>query len=129
MSGKTSGADLLNRLEGSDQAKDWGRAILDTLSGTTTVIDAVRSLGCKEAYFYRVRGRALQAMLADLEPKTPGRKPAPPDPPTERVAELEAELLHAKAALEAASTRVTLALGVPSSTRRPKGRGRAHPPS
>lgn len=128
MSGKTSGADLLNRLEGSDQAKDWGRAILDTLSGATTVIDAVRSLGCKEAYFYRVRSRALQAMLADLEPKTPGRRPAPPDPPTERVAELEAELLQAKGMLEAASARVTLALG-PGSLRRPKGRRRAPPPS
>jgi transposase-like protein len=127
MAGKTTGSALVDGLEGSDQAKDWCRAILDTLSGATTVVDAARSIGCNQAHFYKVRGRALQAMLSDLEPKRPGRKPAPPAPPTERLAELEAELLHAKGALEAASARVTLALGVPGSTRRPKGLGRAHP--
>ncbi|MCO5164770.1 MAG: hypothetical protein M9894_15785 [Planctomycetes bacterium] len=129
MAGKTSGSELVNGLDGSDQAKDWCKAILDTLSGATTVVDAARSLGCNQAYFYRVRGRALQAMLSDLEPKRTGRKPAEHDPQATRIAELEAELLHAKGALEAASARVTVALGAPSSTRRPKGRRRAHPTS
>lgn len=125
MAGKTTGSALVNGLDGSDLAKDWCRAILDTVSGATTVVDASRSLGCNQAYFYRIRGRALQAMLADLEPKRTGRKPAEHDPQQERIAALEAELLQAKGALEAASARVTLALGMPSSVRRPKGRRRA----
>ncbi len=126
MAGKTSGSKLVDGLEGTDPAKDLCRAILDTLSGKTTVVDAARSIGCNQSYFYKIRERALQAMLADLEPKQPGRPPTPPPQPTERLAQLEAELLQAKGALEAASARVTLALGAPSS-RRPKSSRRAPP--
>lgn len=129
MAGKTSGAGLVDRLDGSEQAKAWLRAIVQTLAGELTVGDAARSLHCNEAYFYRVRGRGLQTMLADLEPKRPGKRPTEPDPQAERIEQLEEELRRAKGALEAASARVTLALGVPQSTRRPKGRGRALPPS
>jgi hypothetical protein len=129
MTGKTSGADLVNGLEGSDQAKTWFRAIVETLSGETTVVDAAAALHCNQAYFYRVRGRSLQTMLADLEHKRSGRKPREPDPQAERIRQLEDELRHTKGALEAASARVTVALGVPRSTHRPKGRSRAHPSS
>lgn len=132
MAGKTTGTKLVNALEGSDEAKDWCRAILDTLSGETTVVQAARSIGCNQSYFYKVRARALQVMLSDLEPRSVGRPPAPEPPPDpesqQRVVELEAELLRAKGALEAASARVTLALGVPASLRRPK-RARRAPPS
>lgn len=126
MAGVTTGSKLVDGLEGSEPAKDLCRAILDTLAGNTTVVDAARSLGCNQSYFYKIRERALQAMLADLEPKQRGRPPAPPPQPTQRLAQLEAELLQAKGALEAASARVTLALGVPSS-RRPKSPRRAPP--
>lgn len=129
MAGKTSGADLVNGLDGSEHAKRWCRSILETLSGETTVVDAAKGLDCNEAYFYRIRGRALQAMVQDLEPRRTGPKPAEPDPKAERISELEDELRHAKAILEAASARVSLTLALPKSTRRPKGRGRANPPS
>ena len=126
MAGRTTGSALVDGLEGSDEARAWCKAILDTLSGTTTVVEAARSLGCNEAYFYRRRGGALQTMLTDLEPKRTGRRPKPaPDPRDQRIAELEEELLQAQAALEAASARVALVIGAPRSTRRPKGRRRA----
>lgn len=128
MAGKTSGADLVDGLDGSDHAKRWARAVLKTVSGNDTVVDAAKRMDCNEAYFYKNRGRALQAMLEALEPRTPGRKPTAPDPRAERIQQLEGELLRAKGALEAASARVTIALGGVS-TRRPKGRRRAPPSS
>lgn len=129
MAGKTSGAGLIDSLEGSEHALSWGRAIVEVFTGTTTVVAASESLGCNEAYFYRRREEALQAMVTSLEPKRPGRKPAQVDPEAQRVKHLEEELLRAKAFLEAASARVTLALGVPETRRRPKGRRRAPPPT
>ena len=131
MAGKTSGTDLIDGLEGSEHAKTWAKAVVQTMTGQETVVDAATRMGCNESYFYKHRGEALQALIKALEPKKTGRKPAEPDPQAERMELLEEELLRAKATLEAASARVTIALGVPHKKlrRRPKGQGRADPPS
>lgn len=127
MAGKTSGIRLVDGLDGSELAKSRLKAVLLTLTGEQTVIEAARSLGWKEAYFYRVRDGALQAALSALEPKKRGRKPRAPDPQAERIRELEEELRRVGASFEVAQAQIALALGRPRSATRPKGRRRARP--
>lgn len=62
------------------------RAVLEVMSGTTTVAEAARSLGMSRNHFQTLMHRSLEAMIQGLTPAPPGRPPKP-----EREVELEAE--------------------------------------
>lgn len=62
------------------------RAVLEVLSGTTTVAEAARQLGMSRNHFQTLMHRSLEAMISGLTPGKAGR-PAKPA----REAELEAE--------------------------------------
>jgi hypothetical protein len=103
------GAKLVDRLEGSSLAKDRLRAIISSLTGESSAIDAARSIDCNEARFHALRTRTLQEMLTGLEPRRPGRKPKQIDPKDEEIARLRNELDRAQHAVRALGVRLELA--------------------
>src|SRR5262249_17847730 len=73
---RPTGAKLVARLEGASAAKTRLELILDTLAGRRPVADAAGQLGLTERRFHVLRLHALQAALADLEPRPAGRPAA-----------------------------------------------------
>lgn len=96
---KPMGPALVEHLDGSERAKRRLEVILETIAGRLTIPEACDRLGIGPAMFHRLRIRALEASLAQLEPRAVGR-PARRGNPQEvqeaqwqrREAELEAEL-------------------------------------
>ena len=108
-----SGPEFVDKLDGSLEAKQRLKVLLETLTGTRRVSEACEDLGIKDARFDQIRIEALQAALQAIELKPAGRKPHQPSPHEtemqilrERVAQLEAEL-------QAALIRAELALTLP----------------
>lgn len=60
-------------LTGSAESKKHAAVILEVLSGTTTTLDASRSLEITLARYYQLESRALQGILTALEPKKRGK--------------------------------------------------------
>jgi hypothetical protein len=121
---KPTGAELVERLEGSERAKSRLKLILQTISGQRTIADACEELGIQEAMFYRVRAEALQTALSRLEPRPLGRphhqQPAH-DPERE---ELEEENLRLRSELKAAEVRRELAENLPRLAKSAEGPGK-----
>jgi transposase-like protein len=99
----------IERLEGSWNSKRRLKAIVATLSGEQTIVEACRDLGIGPSRFHAMRCEALQAALERIEPHAPGRKPSRTEPDasqlaalSERVAALETELILARARAEVA---------------------------
>lgn len=104
------GSKLVDRLEGSPLAKARLRAILDSLTGESSAIDAARSIEINEPRFHALRTRTLQEALTGLEPRKPGRKPKQVDPKDEEIARLKGELERAQHALRSLDVRLELAV-------------------
>lgn len=123
------GTKLLDALEGSALAKRRARAILATLSGEWTTLEAMKFLDCNEARFHALRKRTLREMIQGLEPRAPGRKPKVIDPRDEEIARLRRELEKTQHALRAVDVRLELAaanLGV-GAPRAPRSKKRRTP--
>jgi hypothetical protein len=99
---KPTGAQLVERLEGSPHAKDRLKVILETLAGQRTIPEACDLLSIQETMFHKLRWQVLQTALGRLEPRPLGRPSHVPSPETQRIAELEEELQQQKAKLKAA---------------------------
>jgi hypothetical protein len=67
------GPEVVERLQGSEQAKKRLRVILETLMGQRRVQEACRELGIGEVRFNQLRLEALEAARAALENKPKGR--------------------------------------------------------
>lgn len=107
-----SGPEFVERLEGSEQAKQRLQVLLETLAGSCRVGDACERLGISEQRFDQIRIEALQAAVRGLEPGVAGRPPrvvhaAEAEELMERVARLEAER-------DAALIRAELAVTLPA---------------
>ena len=114
MSGrKPMGPQLVHHLDGSERAKECLEVILETVAGTTTIREACDRLGIGEAMFHRLRTRALQAGLSDLEPRPIGRPSRSLSPEDQRIAALEEELREKDTELEATEVRLEIARTMP----------------
>ena len=109
----TSGPALAEKVEGSDQAKERLKIILQTIAGELSVADACKQLGLGEARFHELRQKWMQDACAALEPKPLGR-------PRETTVEEEVELLRLhrenkklKMHLRAAQIREEIAIAMP----------------
>jgi transposase len=96
---KPLGPSLVDRLDGSQRAKERLQVILETIAGQLTIAQACERLGIGEAMFHRLRTEVLEAGLECLEPKTVGRprrvttgEQRQLNVMAERIAELETEL-------------------------------------
>lgn len=110
----SEGPKLVERLEGSEEAKQRLEVILRAIGGELTVAEACAELGIGKTAFFELRKRVLQASLKDLEPKPKGRPPGE-EPSTD---EVEAERLRQENArlrtdLEIAHVREEIALAMP----------------
>jgi hypothetical protein len=112
------GAEVTDRLDGSEQARLRVKTVLQTLSGELRVQEACARLGISEQRFDELRLEAVQAAIDALETKPAGRPAAPTVDESvtrlqQRVAELEGQLL-------AALVRAELAASLPQRGRRTK---------
>jgi hypothetical protein len=90
-----AGPEYVEQLQGSAQAKERLRLILETMTGKRRVQEACQLLAIGEQRFDQLRTELLQAALASLESKPTGRPSRPP-------ADAEAEALRQQvAALQA----------------------------
>lgn len=104
----TSGSALVDKLEGSGQARERLKAILDTLGGSRKIVEVCGELGICEAMFYKLRDRFLQEAVELLEPRACGRKPLEPE--AEEMTQLKDEVAQLKKELLGAQVREELAL-------------------
>ena len=107
------GAEIVDRLEGSPQAKQRLRVVLRTLAGEITIPQACAELGIGESRFHEMRNEILQHTLGDLEPKPVGRPPQALSPQETLVAQLQQQVQALKVDLRAAQIRQELTLALP----------------
>jgi len=74
-------------LEGSREAKRIAVVVLEVLAGTCTTAEGAAALGITTARYYQLEARALQGLIAALEPRTRG----PGQRPESRISALERE--------------------------------------
>ena len=113
------GAEIVDHLEGSPQAKERLRIILRTLSGEMTIPQACQELGIGESRFHEMRGEVLQGVLENLEGKPRGRPPDASDSDA-RVQQLQQQVLALTADLRASQIREELAIMLPRLARKPE---------
>jgi len=107
------GAELVDGLESSTLAKDRLKVILQTIAGELSVVDACARLNISEARFHELRGEALRAAAAFLEPKPAGRPPQQTDAQAAETAALKEQIQELKIELRATQIREELALLMP----------------
>lgn len=107
------GPDMVDRLEGSDQAKVRLKTVLRAMTGQITVDEACQSLGINESRFHELKAEVMQNALAGIEPKTRGRPPAAKTPQDEQIRQLQVEVEMLKVDLRAAQIREELAATMP----------------
>ena len=121
---KPLGAQLVDRLEGSEHAKNRLKVILETLAGRQTIPEACNELGIQESMLHRVRSEVLQTALGRLEPRPMGRPSHAISPEDRRVIELEEENLRLRTELRAAEIRRELAEKLPGLSKPAAGPGK-----
>jgi hypothetical protein len=83
------GPDLVDRLNGSEEAKKRVKTVLQTISGTLPVKEACEILGVSESRFHQIREEILSNAVSTQEPLPKGRPPDKSDVPGEVLEELE----------------------------------------
>ena len=107
------GAQQVDHLSGSIDAKARLRVIMETVSGQKNIREACRELGVEKSRFYKMRDKALAGALESLEPRQVGRPRAMATGKDKKIEELEQELLEMRMDLEAARIREELSIAMP----------------
>ena len=111
------GPNIVEHLEGSPQAKDRLRAILQALCGQIGIPEACQELGIAPTRFHEMRNGVLQTALEALEPRPRGRPPHRRLPQDDHVEDLEHQVWSLKADLQAAQIRQELSVLMPRAER------------
>lgn len=107
------GSAHVDSLDGPEELKQRLRVVLDVIARACTIEDACCKLGVCPARLHEMRQQVLAGALAALAPGRPGRPARQPEPGEERIRELEHELDEARIDLQAARTRLEIALVMP----------------
>jgi hypothetical protein len=126
MGRKPVGPDLVDRVEGSPEARQEMKVLLETITGAKTMEEACAALGVKKSHMFVLRERALAAAVAALEPRPLGRPPRTAQEDPSRTAELEEEVKRLNRELKATQLRLEVAQTLASSGAEPKKNARAH---
>lgn len=110
---RPSGPDLVDRLTGSERARERVKVVLRTVAGDLRVRDACRELGLSEQRFDELRAQALQAAVSELEPKPAGRPPRVASPAADELERLRRRVAESEAEVRAAAVRAELAAVLP----------------
>lgn len=111
MARPTKGVDHVDSLAGPAESRRRLKMVLETIAGERTVDSACAELSISPARFAQLRTEALSGALAALEPRAPGRPPAPTQDP--EVARLELEIRDLRRELEASRIREEIAIMMP----------------
>jgi Helix-turn-helix domain len=109
---KPSGPAAVERLAGSDLARQRLRVVLETLAGTCGIAEACARLEISEQRFDQLRTQVLQAGMDSLEPRRAGRRPRAV--PAADVAALQAQVAALEVELRTAQVREEIALALPA---------------
>jgi hypothetical protein len=110
------GGGLIDRMEGSEEAKRRAKAIVSAMAGELTVREACDQLGVGEARYFQLRDRFLMEGITGLEPRPGGRPRKEPDADAPMKA-LEARIARLELELKAARLREEIALVLPRLSR------------
>lgn len=123
MGRRADGPERVERVEGSAEAKQRARVVLEVIAGRCGVAEACARLDIETTRFEEIRQQALSAMVAGLEPKAPGRPPKVLSEEEQEIARLKEEVQELRAAVVTAHMREELAIALPLlGKRRKKGR-------
>jgi hypothetical protein len=117
MARPVKGPELVDDLEGEQEAKRRLKVILAQISGEQTVAEAMAELGLGRSTFFELRSKVLQSALAGLAPKPRGRPAAvaerDPEADAAELARLRAEYDRQLTELQIANVREELRLVMP----------------
>jgi hypothetical protein len=114
MRGRTpAGPEYVDRLQGSELAKQRLKTVLDTIAGNCRVSEACERLNICEQRFHQLRQQVLEAALTELEPRSPGRPARSSSPADEAIHRLREELATKDLELRTARAREEIALAMP----------------
>ena len=113
MRGRTpAGPEYVDRLQGSDTAKQRLKTVLETIAGDCRVAEACERLNICEQRFHQLRQQILEAALRELEPRS-GRPAQAPSPADEELRQLRQQLAAKDLELRIALAREEIALTLP----------------
>jgi len=105
------GVGHVEKLSGSEYAKERLRVILEVTSGALSRKEGAERLGLSESSYRGIRDRGLQGAVTSLEPRPPGR---PRKECTGELSEAEAQaLFDLRAMIELSRLREEIALLMP----------------
>jgi hypothetical protein len=107
------GMEAVDKLAGSELAKERMKVIVATLTGQCRLQEACVQLNISEPRFQQLRQQFLEGGLASLEPGKAGRPAKQPTVAERRVQELEAQMAALEVEHEAAQVRVELGAILP----------------
>jgi hypothetical protein len=128
-----SGPEFVDKLDGSPEAKERLKTLLETLTGACRVQEACERMGIKEARFDQIRIEVLQAAMHAAERRPAGRPMRASSPADAENQQLREQIAALEAKLQAALIRAELAVTLPQvgasaekkTTSRPPPRGRS----
>ena len=103
---KPLGPELVEHLQGSEQAKTRLKTMLRAMNGELTVPEACAQLGIHETRFHVQRVETLQVALESLEARPAGRPRRVMSPEQQRIAELEQQVRDLQLDLQATQIRL-----------------------
>ncbi len=118
------GAELVSDTDGSEQARQRLKVILQTLTGALPVAQACNALGIGRSAFHKLRQQFLSRATELLEPRPRGRQVRVLSAADHELARLKREIVRLKLDLKAQQIREEIALVMPHLLR--GGAKRAH---
>jgi len=109
-----SGPEFVQKLDGSEQAKERLQVLLETLAGSCRVGEACERLGISEQRFDQIRIEALQAAVQGLEPGVAGRPARVVSAAETEIEQLKEQVAALQAERHAALLRAELAVTLPA---------------
>lgn len=116
------GLEAIDNLDGSAQAKERLKVILQTLMGECRMGEACDKLELSEPRVQQLRQQVLEAALASMEPGQPGRRKQMPTEAEAQVAQLQAQLDALAVEQRAAEAREEIALILPRVAQEPEAK-------
>jgi hypothetical protein len=108
-----AGPEYIDKLQGSVEAKERLKGILDTMFGQARLLEVCARQNIGETRFHQQRVIAMQAAVTALEPRPAGRPSRASAAPAEQIRVLEQRVQELEQALHEAQVREEIALVLP----------------
>jgi hypothetical protein len=125
---RPSGPKSVQKLPGSDLAKQRLEVILGTIAGTIRVVDACAELRISEPRYHQLKNDVLRGALSALEPRRVGRPTRTLSPAEVQVQALQQQLQDQDLELRAARARAEIAVTLPNVVQDPPTPEKKTPP-